>query len=194
MGRFERSLHWVADLDDLEREGFGLVKWDHGCHIRPNSVYAAVTAFWKMERHSKAALAVIAGGQGSRLAGTAKGLLTFEGRSLLSRLLDLQSAFAEVLLVANEPAPYVAYSLRTVADVIPDRGSSFCSRRVRTSQTSSHSRSTDGSNRSWRSIAVQLQPHGGVLFLRTPPSAISFACFAPRFFRKKSSKQSTPGC
>jgi molybdopterin-guanine dinucleotide biosynthesis protein A len=122
MRRLERSLDRVADLDDLDREGFGLFKWDHGCHIRPDSVYAALTAFWKMERHSNVALAVIAGGKGSRLAGTAKGLLTLEGRPLLSRLLDLQSAFAEVLLVAREPAPYAAYSLRTVADVIPDRG------------------------------------------------------------------------
>jgi len=75
-----------------------------------------------MERQSNVTLAVIAGGKGSRLAGTPKGLLTLEGRSLLSRLLDLGSAFAEVLLVAREPGPYAAYSLRTVADVIADRG------------------------------------------------------------------------
>ena len=75
-----------------------------------------------MERHSDVSLAIIAGGQGSRLAGTPKGLLTYHGRSFLSRVLDLQSALGEVLLVANEPAPYAAYLLRTVADAIPNRG------------------------------------------------------------------------
>jgi molybdopterin-guanine dinucleotide biosynthesis protein A len=75
-----------------------------------------------MRRHSNVSLAIIAGGQGSRLSGIPKGLLVHEGRSILSRLLDLQSLIPEVVLVSNEPAHYSAYALPTVADVIPNRG------------------------------------------------------------------------
>ena len=67
-------------------------------------------------------LAVVAGGQGRRLSGVPKGLLTFQGRTVLERLLDLAPLFADVLLVANTPEPYARFGLRTVADVVPDRG------------------------------------------------------------------------
>ncbi|MBZ4413332.1 molybdenum cofactor guanylyltransferase [Myxococcus sp. XM-1-1-1] len=67
-------------------------------------------------------LAIIAGGQGRRLSGVPKGLLEVEGRTVLSRQLALSPHFGDVLLVANAPAPYAAYALRTVADPIPDKG------------------------------------------------------------------------
>jgi molybdopterin-guanine dinucleotide biosynthesis protein A len=67
-------------------------------------------------------LAVVAGGQGRRLSGVPKGLLTLQGRTVLERLLDLAPLFADVLLVANAPEPYTRFGLRTVADVVPDRG------------------------------------------------------------------------
>jgi len=75
-----------------------------------------------MRRHSNVSLAIIAGGRGSRLSGIPKGLLTYDGRSVVSRLLDLQALVSEVLLVSNEPSPYASFALRTVADVVPNRG------------------------------------------------------------------------
>ncbi len=67
-------------------------------------------------------LAVIAGGRGERLGGVAKGLLEVEGRPVLERLLDLGRLVGDVLLVANDPAPYARFHLRAVADVVRGRG------------------------------------------------------------------------
>ncbi len=67
-------------------------------------------------------LAIIAGGQGRRLSGVAKGLLAVEGRTVLERLLELAPRFGDVLLVANEPEPYARFGLRTVADEVPGKG------------------------------------------------------------------------
>ncbi|WP_225409051.1 molybdenum cofactor guanylyltransferase [Stigmatella hybrida] len=66
--------------------------------------------------------AVIAGGQARRLSGVPKGLLVFEGRPVLERLLALSPLFAETLLVANHPEPYARFGLRTVADAVPGKG------------------------------------------------------------------------
>ncbi len=67
-------------------------------------------------------LAIIAGGQGRRLSGVPKGLLSVEGRTVLERLLLLAPRFEDVLLVANAPAPYARFGLRTVADVVSGKG------------------------------------------------------------------------
>ena len=75
-----------------------------------------------MGLHPDVSLAIIAGGHGSRLSGAPKGLLVHQGRSLLSRLLDLAPLVEDVLLVANDPEAYATYALRTVSDVVPDRG------------------------------------------------------------------------
>jgi len=75
-----------------------------------------------MGLHPDVSLAIIAGGHGSRLSGAPKGLLVHQGRSLLSRLLDLTPLVEDVLLVANDPEAYATYALRTVPDVVPDRG------------------------------------------------------------------------
>ena len=75
-----------------------------------------------MGLHPDVSLAIIAGGHGSRLSGAPKGLLVHQGRSLLSRLLDLAPLVEDVLLVANDPEAYATYALRTVPDVVPDRG------------------------------------------------------------------------
>lgn len=72
------------------------------------------------------ALAILAGGQGSRLGGVAKGLLRREGRTLMEAQLALGAHADETLIVANDPAPYrpfaQALGARIVADVIPGRG------------------------------------------------------------------------
>lgn len=69
-----------------------------------------------------ATLAIIAGGGGHRLGGVAKGLLTFEGRPLIERILDLRPRFADVVLVADNPGAYKAYGLRSVPDRVEGRG------------------------------------------------------------------------
>lgn len=66
-------------------------------------------------------LCINAGGRGVRLGGVAKGLLRVGERTVLERLLDLEALASEVLLVANDDA-YASFGLRTVPDVIPDRG------------------------------------------------------------------------
>jgi molybdopterin-guanine dinucleotide biosynthesis protein A len=72
--------------------------------------------------HSDTTLAILAGGSGKRLAGADKGLLLLEGRTILSRLLDLRSLFGDLLLVTSAPDAYFQYRLRSAADVIADRG------------------------------------------------------------------------
>ncbi|MCY1030008.1 molybdenum cofactor guanylyltransferase [Corallococcus sp. BB11-1] len=67
-------------------------------------------------------LAILAGGQGTRLGGVAKGLLTVDGRTVLERLLGLGSSFGDVLLVTNAPAPYARFGPRIVADAVEGRG------------------------------------------------------------------------
>lgn len=67
-------------------------------------------------------LAILAGGEGRRLSGVAKGLLEVEGRTVVERLLDLAPRFGDVLLVANVPGPYAHFGLRTVADGVPGKG------------------------------------------------------------------------
>jgi molybdopterin-guanine dinucleotide biosynthesis protein A len=42
--------------------------------------------------------------------------------TVLERLLELAPLFAQVLLVANAPEPYARFGLRTVADVVADKG------------------------------------------------------------------------
>jgi molybdopterin-guanine dinucleotide biosynthesis protein A len=75
-----------------------------------------------MPADPNATLAIIAGGKGNRLDGVPKGLLILEGRTLLSRLLDLRPLFADALLVTNTPEVYAEQDLRSVRDLVPDRG------------------------------------------------------------------------
>ncbi|NMO13988.1 molybdenum cofactor guanylyltransferase [Pyxidicoccus fallax] len=67
-------------------------------------------------------LAIIAGGEGRRLSGVPKGLLSVEGRTVVERLLSLAPCFGDVLLVANVPEPYARFGVRTVADVVRGKG------------------------------------------------------------------------
>jgi molybdopterin-guanine dinucleotide biosynthesis protein A len=73
-------------------------------------------------RYPDVTLAIIAGGQGRRLSGVAKGLLKVEGRTVMERLLALSPGFGDVLLVANVPEPYAELGLRTVRDEVPGKG------------------------------------------------------------------------
>ena len=67
-------------------------------------------------------LAILAGGQGRRLGGVPKGLLLRDGRPLLAHLLTLAPRFADSVLVTSYPEPYQHFGVRTVADVVAQRG------------------------------------------------------------------------
>jgi molybdenum cofactor guanylyltransferase len=75
-----------------------------------------------MPRHPDVTLAILAGGQGRRLGGVPKGLLEYDGRTLVARLLDLADRFAGALLVADDPTPWAPLGVRVVADVVKGRG------------------------------------------------------------------------
>ncbi|GEJ55389.1 molybdenum cofactor guanylyltransferase [Anaeromyxobacter diazotrophicus] len=67
--------------------------------------------------------ALVAGGQGSRLGGAAKGLLRLGGEPLVARALRVfDGLFAESVLVANDAAPYAALPVRATPDLLPGRG------------------------------------------------------------------------
>jgi len=67
--------------------------------------------------------ALIAGGQGSRLGGVAKGLIRLDGEPLVARTLRLfGEVFARSLVVANDAEPYAAFGAPVVPDRIAGRG------------------------------------------------------------------------
>jgi molybdopterin-guanine dinucleotide biosynthesis protein A len=66
---------------------------------------------------------LVAGGRGTRLGGLAKGLLTRGGETIASRSVALfRSLFADVLVVANDPAPYAGLGVPIQADLIAGKG------------------------------------------------------------------------
>jgi molybdenum cofactor guanylyltransferase len=66
---------------------------------------------------------LVAGGRAERLGGIAKGLLRVDGEPLAARSLRLfRSLFPEVLVVANDPAPYLSLGARVIPDEIPGKG------------------------------------------------------------------------
>ena len=70
-----------------------------------------------------AAAAVLAGGDGTRMGGVSKAFLEVEGRPIIARQLELLRAlFAEVFVVANDPAPFAGLGIHVVADLLPGRG------------------------------------------------------------------------
>jgi molybdopterin-guanine dinucleotide biosynthesis protein A len=67
--------------------------------------------------------ALVAGGKAVRLGGLAKGALRSGGEAIAARTLRLfRALFEEVLVVANDPAPYLGLGARTVADAIAGKG------------------------------------------------------------------------
>ncbi len=63
-----------------------------------------------------------AGGASSRM-GTNKALIPFLGRPLIQRVIErVRPAAAEILLIANDPAPYAFLGLPTLADLSPGSG------------------------------------------------------------------------
>lgn len=73
-----------------------------------------------MVRMDGVSLAIIAGGAGKRLGGRVKALLEVDGATVLSRLVALVPATAEVLVVTHRPDAFPG--LRCVPDVEPGHG------------------------------------------------------------------------
>jgi molybdenum cofactor guanylyltransferase len=73
-------------------------------------------------RYPEVTLAILAGGQATRLGGLPKPLLRVQGRAIVDRLLDLAQDLAGALIVANAPALYLDRGVRVVADHFRDRG------------------------------------------------------------------------
>ena len=68
------------------------------------------------------AAAILAGGEGRRLGGVAKPLLSIDGRSILERQLEvLRPLFEPIVIVANDPLPYLALVAPDGANVVSDR-------------------------------------------------------------------------
>lgn len=66
---------------------------------------------------------LIAGGRAARMGGTAKGLLRVGGEPIAARSLALfRRTFGAALVVANDPAPYGAFGVPIVPDLLPGRG------------------------------------------------------------------------
>ena len=71
----------------------------------------------------KVAGAIIAGGPASRLGGVAKPFLSVGGQAIAARQLALlRAAFARVLVVANDPAPWAGLGVEVLPDQIAKVG------------------------------------------------------------------------
>jgi molybdopterin-guanine dinucleotide biosynthesis protein A len=73
-------------------------------------------------RSADLTLAILAGGQGTRMGGLPKPLMRLEGRTFIERLLDLRSRVGDALIVANAPSAYERLSARIVGDLLRNRG------------------------------------------------------------------------
>lgn len=74
-------------------------------------------------RFSDCTGALVAGGAATRLGGVPKGLLLVEGEPIVARSLQVfRDLFADSLIVANDPAPYVAFGARVVPDLVRGKG------------------------------------------------------------------------
>lgn len=67
-------------------------------------------------------LAIMAGGKGARMGGIAKGLLRYQGQTVIERLLTLRSLAHHVLLVGPNLTPYKPWNLESIDDVAPAHG------------------------------------------------------------------------
>jgi len=66
---------------------------------------------------------LVAGGQARRMGGAAKGFVRVGGVPIAARSLALfRELFDEVLVVANDPEPWLPLGARVIADAVPGKG------------------------------------------------------------------------
>jgi molybdopterin-guanine dinucleotide biosynthesis protein A len=66
---------------------------------------------------------LVAGGRATRLGGVPKGLLRVNGEAIAARTLRLFARLLEAsLVVANDPAPYLALGAPVIPDLLPGKG------------------------------------------------------------------------
>lgn len=78
-----------------------------------------------MTKQPTFAAAILAGGKASRLNGIAKGNLKLKnGTTIIQHLIDglLKVGCSEIIVVANDTAPYLAYGIKIVGDLQKELG------------------------------------------------------------------------
>lgn len=76
-----------------------------------------------MERIDDCTGVLVAGGQARRMGGAAKGFVRVGGVPIAARSLALfRELFDEVLVVANDPEPWLPLGARVIADAVPGKG------------------------------------------------------------------------
>jgi molybdopterin-guanine dinucleotide biosynthesis protein A len=69
------------------------------------------------------AAAILAGGKATRMGGRQKAFLEVDGRRIVDRQLEvLAPLFPELLVVANDPAPWASFGLPVHPDVVREQG------------------------------------------------------------------------
>lgn len=67
-------------------------------------------------------LAILAGGQSSRMNYRNKAFLSYREKTFVERLIEAGSDFEEVIIVANTKEAYENFNLQVVSDVYPGKG------------------------------------------------------------------------
>lgn len=67
-------------------------------------------------------LAILAGGQSSRMNYRNKAFLSYQEKTFVERLIEAGSDFEEVIIVANTKEAYENFNLQVVSDVYPEKG------------------------------------------------------------------------
>ncbi|MFQ6617635.1 MAG: molybdenum cofactor guanylyltransferase, partial [Fidelibacterota bacterium] len=66
---------------------------------------------------------ILAGGHGSRMGNVEKGLLKYEGKEIISYVLEqLEAAVSEILIISNSPGIYDFLGFPVFPDIIPNCG------------------------------------------------------------------------
>ena len=59
-------------------------------------------------------LAILAGGQSSRMNHRNKALMTYQDKTFIERLIEAGEDFEEVIIIANDPTPYQLLNVRVI--------------------------------------------------------------------------------
>jgi molybdopterin-guanine dinucleotide biosynthesis protein A len=76
-----------------------------------------------LERIDDATGVLVAGGRALRMGGAPKGALLVDGEPIAARTLRLfQALFTDVIVVANDPAPWADLGVQAIPDALPEKG------------------------------------------------------------------------